>query len=59
MNRKKTFEAPTVLRQVPLELEEPILGPSVVYNTDVISMGQAVDNYDFNVEGGSYTAEWE
>ena len=41
-------------------LEDPILGPSIVYNSQVISMGQEVENHDFTpVEGGSYTAEWE
>ncbi len=41
-------------------LEDAILGPSIVYNTEIISMGQAVENHDFSDGNtGSYTAEWE
>ena len=60
MNRRKTFETPTVIRRVSLQLEDAILGPSIVYNTEIISMGQAVENHDFSDGNtGNYTAEWE
>ena len=60
MNRKKTFVAPTVVNRVSLVLEEAILGPSIVYNTDIVSMGQEVVTHDFSDDNSSsYTAEWE
>ena len=60
MKRKITYETPSALRRVPLMLEDAILGPSIVYNTEIISMGQAVENHDFSDGNtGSYTAEWE
>ena len=60
MRRKKTFVTPLVTKRIPLKLEDPILGPSIEFNTKVISMGQDVVIHDFSTDNeGSYTAEWE
>ena len=60
MNQRKPFKSPTVTRRLSLQLEEAILGPSIVYNTDIVSMGQEVVTHDFSDgNDGSYTAEWE
>ena len=39
-------------------LEDPILGPSIEYNTKDISMGQAVETHDF-ANDATLEAYWE
>ena len=57
MKKRKTFESPRVLRQVEVQLERDLLNASIRFS--VISMGQAVDEYNFDPEtDGDYTAEW-
>ena len=48
MKRKQPYKAPAILREVRLQLEGELLTGSVVDHIEVTSMGQEVDNYDFN-----------
>ena len=57
MKRKKTFEAPRFI-EVEYDLNTSLLVSSVKANTDVISMGQAVEIHDF-ASDASLDAYWE
>ena len=60
MKRKQPYKAPAILREVRLQLEGELLSGSVVNNIEVTSMGQEVDNYNFdfnNQDGFNHT--WE
>jgi hypothetical protein len=57
MKRKQPYKAPVILREVRLQMEGDILTGSVADHIDVTSMGQEVDNYDFNSDGFNHT--WE
>ena len=51
MKQKSRYESPAVLREIPLWLEGEILSGSVKNNMTINSMGQEVDNFDFNFTG--------
>ena len=57
MKRKQPYKAPAILREVCLQLEEELLVGSVIDKTDITSVGQTVDEYDFSKEGFNHT--WE
>ena len=58
MKKRKTFETPRVLKRVPVELEQDLLGASVRFTIN--SMGQAVETHDFS-DGNEddYVQYWE
>ena len=58
MKRRNNYVTPSALRRIPLMLEDPILGPSIEYNTQIISMGQAVETHDF-ANDASLETYWE
>ena len=51
MKQKSRYESPAVLRKIPLRLEGEILSGSVKDNMTINSMGQEVQNFDFNFTG--------
>ncbi len=61
MKRKQPYKAPEILREVRLQMEGDILTGSVADHIDVTSMGQEVDNYNFDFSGNSdgFNHTWE
>ena len=61
MKRKQPYKAPAILREVRLQLEGELLSGSVKGNIDVTSMGQEVDNYDYDFSSNTdgFNHNWE
>ena len=61
MKRKQPYKAPAILREVRLQLEGELLSGSVVDHIEVTSMGQEVDNYnyDFSSNTDGFNHNWE
>ena len=57
MKQKKQFVRPAVLQELMLLPDTPILQASTADQTEVISTGQDVENYDFN--SGEFNHDWE
>ena len=61
MIKNKTYQTPTVLKEVNVLLERDFLQGSVVDNMTVVATGQEVEEYNFSteVEDNPFTFEWE
>ena len=61
MKRKQVYMAPAILRKTPLNMEGEILSGSVVDHIEVTSMGQDVENfnYDFSNENDTFNHNWQ
>ena len=61
MSKKKQFVTPRVLQEVRIQLEKDLLqGGSVRFDMKVSSMGQGVENYEFEEsETATYFVDWE
>lgn len=56
--QKKVYNAPCVLRTLPVELENDLLTGSVIKSeSNVKATGQQVDSYDFS--GTQFNQDWE
>ena len=61
MNKKQTYQTPTVLKEVDVLLERDFLNGSVVDDMTVVSTGQEVEEINFSteVEDNPFTFDWE
>lgn len=61
MIKNKTYQTPTVLKEVDVLLERDFLKGSVVDDLTIVSAGQEVEEYNFSteVENNPFTFEWE
>ena len=56
--KKKQYVSPAILREVPLQLENPLLAGSVVnQQTTIETAGQQVEQRDFSTSG--FNQVWE
>ena len=62
MIKNKTYQTPTVLKEIDVLLERNFLEGSVVDDMTVVSMGQEVEDITFSTEGtdeNPFTFTWE
>lgn len=61
MIKNKTYQTPTVLKEVDVLLERDFLKGSVVDDMTIVSAGQEVEEYNFSTEVNEnpFTFEWE
>ena len=60
MKQKTRYIAPAVRRVMPIRLNGTLLSGSVVDHIDVTSVGQEVDNFDYDFSGNTdgFNHEW-
>ena len=62
MIKNKTYQTPTVLKEIDVLFERDFLEGSVVDDMTVVSMGQEVEDITFSTEGtddNPFTFTWE
>ena len=59
MLKKKQFEAPAVLQEVPIQLEADLLGRSVEETLKAITLGQEYEDHDMSYVNQDQPAYWE
>lgn len=59
MLKKKQFEAPAVLLEVPIQLEADLLGRSVEENLRAITLGQEYEDHDMSYVNQDQSTYWE
>jgi len=57
MTQKLRYATPIILREVNLHTEGTLLAGSVVDNSNVTSVGQKIDEYDFSQT--TFNHDWE